>query len=207
VKRAVVIGSKNKDKAAELARMLSGGRFRVLSLNDFPACRDVRETGRTFLANAKLKARAYARHTGALTLGDDSGLMVDALRGAPGVYSARFAGPGCTYADNNAKLLRKLEGKKGRARRAKFVCVIAIYDGKKFVGAVRGECRGRIAEAVRGKNGFGYDPVFVPDGHSRTFAELGPSEKAAVSHRGKALRAARRALLAYCARSARGAGR
>lgn len=196
--RPLLLGTKNLDKLAELRRLMGRG-VQVLSLDDFPPCEDVEETGKTFLANAKLKARNYGAHTGALTLADDSGLMVDALNGRPGVYSARFAGAGCSYADNNRKLLRLLAGKK---RTAKFVCVMALYDGKKFVGAVRGECRGTIAASARGRKGFGYDPVFIPSGMNRTFAQLRPSEKAKVSHRGKALRAAKKLILSYlkCAR-------
>ncbi len=192
--RVVVLGTKNKDKLAELRKLMRGSGFKVLSLNEFPPCKDVKETGKTFEVNARLKARAYAKHTGLLTLADDSGLLVNALNGKPGVYSARFAGPGCTYADNNAKLLRVLsKGKK--SRRAKFVSVIAIYEGRKFLKTVRGECRGRICDAPRGKNGFGYDPLFIPDGFNRTYAELKPSEKNLISHRSRALKAAKAWLL------------
>jgi XTP/dITP diphosphohydrolase len=113
------------------------------------------------------------------------------------VFSARFAGPRCDYADNCRKVLRLLKGKKGASRRATFVSVVAIYDGKKYVGAVRGECPGRITDSMRGKNGFGYDPVFVPAGLSKTFAELSPAAKNRVSHRGRALAAAKKALVRY----------
>lgn len=193
----VVLGTKNEDKRRELSRMLKGTGIRVLSLADFPAMRDVKETGKTLEANARLKARAYSLKTKLLTLADDSGLMVAALNGRPGVYSARFAGPGCGYLDNCRKVLRLLKGKRGRARRAKFVSVIAIYENGRPVDVVRGECPGTIVEEMKGKNGFGYDPVFVPSGAKKTFAEMTPARKNAVSHRGRALRAAVRALRSY----------
>lgn len=176
---------------------MRGSRIKVLSLADFKRCADVHETGRTFLANAKLKARAYARHTGMLTLADDSGLMVSALNGKPGVYSARFAGAGCTYLDNNEKLLRLLKHLPLVKRAAKFVSVIAVYQGKKFIGSVKGECRGRIAFEIKGVNGFGYDPVFIPKGFSKTYAELPRVQKNRISHRGRALRKAKALILKY----------
>jgi len=199
LKRSVVLGTKNQDKVAELGHLLKGSGIHVLSLNNFPGQKDVRETGTTFAANARLKARFYSKRTGFLTLADDSGLMVPALNGKPGVYSARFAGPGCTYTDNCRKLLRLLAAKRGTARRAKFVSVVAIYDKGKCVDVVRGECAGTITEAAKGKNGFGYDPVFIPQGSKKTFAEMSPAEKNAVSHRGKALRSAVKLLRGYCA--------
>src|SRR3990167_5899981 len=132
----ILLGTKNEDKRRELERLLAGCGIRVLSLADFSVSSPIEETGRTFLANAKLKARAYAEKAKILTLADDSGLLVSSLNGRPGVYSARFAGEGCTYEDNNRKLLKLLSGKTGRFRRAKFVCVMALYDGKKFIAAV-----------------------------------------------------------------------
>ncbi|MBI2094539.1 MAG: RdgB/HAM1 family non-canonical purine NTP pyrophosphatase [Candidatus Omnitrophica bacterium] len=194
-KKILVLGTKNKDKLRELKRLLKGAKLRALSPADFPGCPEAAETGRTFEANAKQKARAYSKFTGSLALADDSGLRVDALGGRPGVYSARFAGPGCTYEDNNRKLLRLLQKTPPSKRGAKFVCVVALYDAGKLVGVVRGECRGRIAQAPRGRNGFGYDPVFIPDGFSKTFAELPKTQKNKISHRGRAMRAARRLLL------------
>jgi XTP/dITP diphosphohydrolase len=216
-KRILVLGTKNKDKLRELKALLAGTKIRVFSLAGFPDCRAIRETGKTFEANARLKARAYSLHTRCLTIADDSGLMVNALKGKPGVYSARFAGPGCTYQDNNKKLLRLLTGKtisgsrasssedaSGSApsalRRAKFVSVIAIYDNGKFVNAVKGECCGHIAFEEKGKRGFGYDPVFIPDGYFKTFGELSPRLKNRISHRGKALRLAKEAVLNYLQR-------
>lgn len=191
--KQVVLGTQNNDKLRELRGLMKGSGVAVRSLADYPGAPEVKETGKTFEANARLKARAFSRHTRTLTIADDSGLMVHALNGRPGVYSARFAGPGCTYEDNNRKLLRLLRN--GRSRRAKFVSVIAIYDDGKFVKAVKGECSGRITPAPRGKGGFGYDPVFIPDGFSKTFAELSKNSKNGVSHRGKALREAKKIIL------------
>lgn len=196
-KERLVLGTKNKDKLKELKHLLKGSKIEVLSLADFPRCGDVHEDGRTFEANARKKAGIYASHTGALTLADDSGLMVNFLHGQPGVFSARFAGKGCTYHDNNVKLLKLLEKLPPSKRGAKFVCVMALYDRRQFVRAVKGECCGTIAFEERGENGFGYDPVFIPDGFSRTFAELSPATKNRLSHRGKALRAAKKAVLSY----------
>ena len=195
--KQIVIGTKNRDKLKEIRRLLRGLKVQVLSLEDFPHCLDVVEDGKTFEANAKKKARVYSRHVRGLALADDSGLMVNALRGKPGVYSARFAGPGCTYADNNLKLLRVLRSVPDSKRKAKFVCVIAIYDNGRLIQTVRGECRGRIAHEVRGLNGFGYDPVFIPDGFSKTYAELSKTQKNKISHRGRALCAARQVLEHY----------
>ncbi len=195
MKKCIVIGTKNKDKRRELQSLLKGAGIEVLSLEDFPHCPEAREDGKTFEANARKKARGYSKHTKMLTLADDSGLMVSALNGKPGVYSARFAGPGCTYHDNNRKVLRLLGKAPAPRRKAKFVSVVAIYDTGKFVGVVKGECKGRIALVEKGKNGFGYDPIFIPDGFTKTFAELSPRTKNRISHRGKALRRAKQRLL------------
>lgn len=195
--RELVVGTNNRDKCREIQKMLSGISLKVSALSDHPECGEVHENGRTFEENAKKKARAYSKHTGALVLADDSGLMVNYLNGRPGVYSARFAGPGCTYQDNNRKLLRLLKKLPAARRGAKFVCVMALYDRGRFVATVKGECRGHIAERELGANGFGYDPVFIPEGYQRSFGELSPSTKNRLSHRGKALRNAKREIIRY----------
>lgn len=200
-KRTLVVGTKNKDKLREIRALLKGVPLQVMSLSDFPRCPEAVENGKTFVANADKKARQYSRHTRALTLADDSGLMVSCLNGKPGVYSARFAGPGCSYEDNNRKLLRLLKKVPPSKRGAKFVCVMSLYENGKQVDSVRGECRGSIAFAEKGKHGFGYDPVFVPQGHSKTFAQLGAAAKGKVSHRGRALRAAKKAILKFLRKS------
>ena len=196
-KRPLTLGTKNQDKLRELQHLMKGSPVTVLSLSDHKKCRDVHEDGRTFEANARKKARVYSLHTGTLTLADDSGLMVNFLNGRPGVYSARFAGKGCSYRDNNVKLLKLLDNVPAAKRGAKFICVMALYDKGKLVKTVKGECGGSITFSQKGSHGFGYDPVFIPDGFSRTFAELSPSTKNQISHRGKALRAAKKAILKY----------
>ena len=198
----VVLGTKNPDKLRELRSLLREEPVRVLSLQDFPRCAEPVENGKTFAANAEKKARQYSRCTRTLTLADGSGLVVPALNGRPGVYSARFAGKNCTYQDNNQKLLKLLSGVPPSKRNAKFVCVIAVYDNGKFVRTVRGECAGSIAAEEKGRKGFGYDPVFIPRGFSKTFAELSRTEKNKISHRAKALKAAKRAIVGYLRRPA-----
>ncbi len=196
--KQVLLGTNNKDKLRELSLLLGGAGVEVLSLKDFPNYKEAVEDGKTFESNARKKARHYAIHAKAVTLADDSGLMVSALNGRPGVYSARFAGENCTYDDNNVKLLRLLKKVPEKRRRAKFICVMALYDAKaKPVAIVKGECKGRIAFEKRGAKGFGYDPVFIPDRFLKTFAELTPEEKGKISHRGKALRKAQAEILKY----------
>lgn len=184
----VLLASGNRKKAAELAAILgdlTGARFEVLSLVDFPGLVSPEETGATFLENARIKARAGAAGSGLPTLGDDSGLAVDALGGAPGIFSARYA-----EGDDRArceKLLRELASVPPGQRAARFVCaaVFALPNGREEFA--EGTCDGAIALEQRGAGGFGYDPVFLlPDG--RMMAELDPAQKAAVSHRGRALR-------------------
>lgn len=196
-KPEIVLATHNRHKLSELRALITSSGVRVLSLDDFPGVRPVREDGRTFEANARKKARAYSAVTGMLTLADDSGLSVRCLRGRPGVYSARFAGKGCSYSDNNRKLLRLMEHVPASKRQAKFICVMALYDAGKPVGVVRGECGGRIIAGSRGARGFGYDPVFIPNGRTRTFAEMSPVQKGNLSHRGRALRRARSRILRY----------
>jgi XTP/dITP diphosphohydrolase len=186
--RRVVLATANPDKARELADALTGLDLELVPRPvDVP---DVEETGATLLDNARLKAQALVAATGLPALADDTGLEVDALGGAPGVYSARYAGADATYADNVEKLIRELGAATRNARTARFrtVLVLAEPDGAEL--AVDGVAEGVIAEAPRGDGGFGYDPVFVPaGGGGRTFAEMTLAEKQAVSHRGRALRA------------------
>jgi XTP/dITP diphosphohydrolase len=197
----IVISSRNKEKKRELKALLKGIRIKVLDLNYFPAAPKVKETGKTFEANAKLKALKIAKFTKRLTLADDSGLVVGALGGMPGVRSARFAGGDAAYEANNRKLLKLLEGVPKSKRRAKFVSVVAIADQGGIVGVVRGECSGRITLAPKGRNGFGYDPVFFSPKFKKTFAELTPSRKNSISHRGRALKKARAVILSCLRKS------
>jgi XTP/dITP diphosphohydrolase len=186
----LVVASANPDKAAEIRAILTEA---VPDLDLLPRpsdLGDIDETGTTLLENARLKAEAIAAATGEPAVADDTGLLVDALDGAPGVYSARFAGEGATYADNVAKLLEELDGVEPDRRTARFetVALVRWPDGRE-VSAI-GAVDGMIATAPRGAAGFGYDPIFVPlEGDGRTFAELAAAEKHALSHRGRAFRA------------------
>lgn len=181
----LVIATRNANKLEEIRQIFDFKSLEVLSAFDFPHVPDVVEDGDTLEENAKKKAVEVALATGCWAMADDSGLEVDALEGAPGVYSARYAGEHCSYADNNAKLLLELAGK--RDRHAHFRTVIALSDPSGNVETREGICSGTIIEEQRGTNGFGYDPLFVPDGYSETFAELPPDEKNRISHRAKAL--------------------
>jgi len=186
----LVIATTNKGKLKEINTLLAGLDVRVKNLADFPGCPDVVEDGATFRDNALKKARAIASYTGKPALADDSGLEVDALDGAPGVYSARFSGKGADDLKNNRKLLRLLKDKPDSERGAQFVCVLALAwpsgmgrRPKFFKGIVRG----RVTRGMRGQRGFGYDPLFYYTKAKQTFAEMGPDEKNKVSHRGRAL--------------------
>lgn len=187
-----MLATANPDKARELAGLLAG--FDVVPRPaDLP---DVEEDADTLEGNARLKAVAVGEATGELAVADDTGLEVDALGGRPGVYAARYAGPGATYADNVAKLLEELAGVPAGERTARFrtVAVARFPDGRVIVA--EGSVEGTIAEAPAGTEGFGYDPVFVPaGGDGRTFAQMTRPEKALVSHRGRALRALAAALV------------
>jgi XTP/dITP diphosphohydrolase len=186
----LVLASANPDKAAEIRSILTAA-LPGLDLAPRPeSVPDVDETGTTLLENARLKAAAIAAATGEAAVADDTGLLVDALDGAPGVWSARFAGEGATYADNVAKLLAELTGVEPERRTARFetVALVCWPDGREV--AATGAVQGVITAEPRGSRGFGYDPVFEPvEGDGRTFAELNPLEKHALSHRGRAFRA------------------
>lgn len=186
----VVIATHNLDKLREIRKILGRGPFVVKGLADFPPPYTVRETGKTLEANALLKARAAVRRTGVPALSDDSGLEVNALGGRPGVYSARFAGSGCSYDDNNRKVLRFLKDLPASRRGAAFRCVVALVfpDGRERL--FQGRCPGRIVDAGRGGDGFGYDPIFRPRGKMKTFAEMTLAEKNRLSHRSQAFRKA-----------------
>lgn len=188
----IVISSRNKEKKNELKTLLKDLKIKVLDLNDFSSAPRVEEKGKTFEENAAVKALKIAKFTEKLTLADDSGLEVDALGGRPGVYSARFAGNNADCGANNRKLLKLLKGFPGSKRKARFVCVIAIADKNGLAGVARGECSGRITFEPKGGKGFGYDPVFFSPARNKTFAQLSRSEKNAVSHRGRALKKAKK---------------
>lgn len=182
-----MLATRNAHKAAEIARLLGASGAAIASLDAFPAFPETVEDRDTLEGNAEKKAVEAARACGTWALADDSGLFVVALGGAPGVHSARWAGPGCTFADNCAKLLKELAGEKGVKRAAYFRTVMALSDPEGRVEFSEGRLEGVIAEAPRGDGGFGYDPLFaLTDG--RTLAELAPDEKNGLSHRGRALR-------------------
>jgi XTP/dITP diphosphohydrolase len=196
----LVAATTNRGKLHELTALLAGLGVDVRSLADFPAAAAVEEDGDTFLANARRKAHAAARHCGAAALADDSGLEVDALGGLPGVRSARFAadaGAGAGDAANVGLLLARLAGLPEESRRARFRCavVVARPDGRELIA--EGSCAGVIAAAPRGRSGFGYDPVFIPAGSTRSFAEHSSEEKDRISHRGQAIAAVRDKLVAF----------
>jgi XTP/dITP diphosphohydrolase len=186
----LVIGTRNRKKGAELQELLVPLDLVVATLDDFPNAIDVVEDGDSFAANAVLKATQQARHLGKWVLADDSGLELDALDGAPGIYSARFAGENSNDDQNNALLLERLSGTPLEKRTAHYVCHVAVADPQ---GMIRAEshdvCHGRIRFEPAGSNGFGYDPLFEVVEYHRTFGELGPAVKRAISHRSRALRA------------------
>lgn len=192
----VFIATKNHNKLKELERILKPMGFEVLSENDLEKpLSEVEETGTTYEENALLKAHSGFETTGLITVADDSGLSVDILDGAPGLYSARYSGTGATYASNNEKLLAALKDVPREKRTATFVSAIACVfpDGREFT--VRGECKGYVAEKCSGEGGFGYDPLFVCK--AGCYAEMTPEEKDRVSHRGNALRAFKAELQKY----------
>ncbi len=185
---SLILASRNRKKIAELQALLAPLRVQVRSVEEFPDLPEVEEDGTTFAGNAAKKASEMARRAGVWTLGEDSGLEVEALQGAPGVYSARYSGPQATDAANNAKLIAALQGVPESRRGARYVCHVAVADPR---GEVRlhleRTCRGRIIDEPRGSNGFGYDPHFLVPEYHRTFGELSPLVKRQLSHRARAL--------------------
>lgn len=184
----LLIATRNKHKWQEISALFAGSKVEIVSATSFPDVPDVVEDGATFAENAVLKAVSWAKQTGLWSLADDSGLEVDALDGQPGVYSARFAGEPVNNKANNDKLLGLLSGKSDRT--ARFHCVMALASPSGKAQTVDGACEGTIIHAPRGKEGFGYDPLFVPDGYKETFAELSMQEKNKISHRARALKKA-----------------
>ncbi len=186
--KQLVLATNNKHKVVEIKAILKKARLKmkVLTLDSFPKRRPVVENKKTILGNAAKKAREVAKNTGHLALADDTGLFVKALQGRPGVYSARFAGPGCTFQDNNAKILRLMKNVKGAKRRASFRCVAALATPNGKVVSVEGRIEGFISTEPRGAAGFGYDPIFFVPSYCKTFAELGARIKNKISHRARA---------------------
>ena len=187
--RVLVLGTRNRKKLGELVELLAPHGFVLKTLADFPVAMEIDETGDSFAANAALKATVQAKHLGQWVLGEDSGLAVDALRGAPGIHSARFSGDGATDEKNNRLLLEKLKDVPLEKRTAHYVCSAVLSDPTGHVRAAsEGICRGRILSTPAGSGGFGYDPLFEVVECHRTFGELAPAVKAVLSHRSRAMR-------------------
>ena len=191
----LVLATRNQGKVYEIGEILKNQNgIELLSLRNYPDAPDVVEDGKTYQENAIKKASALAEYTGQLTIADDSGLEVDALDGAPGVYSARYAGENASDQDRILKLLGALQNIPDSRRSGRFTCTVAIAEPLAQVRVVRGICEGRIIRTPRGASGFGYDPIFVPLGYAETFAELGDKIKNQISHRAKALKKASKML-------------
>jgi XTP/dITP diphosphohydrolase len=186
----LVVATRNRYKTREIQHIL-GPEFMVRDLGAHPDVSEIRESGTSFEENAKLKALAASRQLPALVIADDSGLEVDALRGAPGIYSARYAGTNATDRDKIDKLLRELERVRATddGRRARFFCVVALARNGDLLGTFEGKVEGRVADKAQGDSGFGYDPIFIPEGLKQTFGELPTEVKNTISHRAKAIRA------------------
>lgn len=186
--RNVLLATRNKGKVREIRKLLKDLGVRIQSLHDLPEAPGVIEDGSSFGENALKKARFYAALSRMLTISDDSGVEVEALKGQPGVYSARYAGEGSSDRENNQKLLKEMEGIPASRRGAWFRCTIAVVspEGKEVVS--EGSCKGKIGFKERGKKGFGYDPLFILPQYGKTMAQFTLEEKNKISHRGKALR-------------------
>jgi XTP/dITP diphosphohydrolase len=182
----LILATRNAHKTAEIRHIL-GDRFVVLDVNSFPDLPEIEETGTTFLENARLKAFGISGHIDGWVLADDSGLEVDALGGAPGVWSSSFGGEEGNHSLNNQRLIREMEGENDRT--ARFRCTLVLAKGGVEKGVFLGTVEGSIAETPSGSGGFGYDPLFIPAGHHATMADLGAQVKSQLSHRAKAIRA------------------
>ncbi|OGX05448.1 MAG: non-canonical purine NTP pyrophosphatase, RdgB/HAM1 family [Omnitrophica WOR_2 bacterium GWA2_47_8] len=196
----LIVATRNKGKLREIREFLQGLNLKVTSLDDYSDLPRIEEDGKTFKENALKKAVTIALYTKKLTLGEDSGLEVKALKNQPGIYSARFSGEQATDKKNNAKLLRMLKKIPLKKRTARYRCLAALVDAKGIVDIKSGSCGGLIASRCKGKNGFGYDPLFLVPKYKKTFGELDPAIKAKMSHRFKALRQIRRSLEKYLRR-------
>lgn len=180
----LIVATRNAHKTAEIRAMI-GGRFHVLDVTSFPECPEIEETGTTFLENARLKAEGISAKLDGWVLSDDSGLEVDALDGAPGVWSSSFGGEEGNHARNNDRLMSEMAGITDR--RARFRCTMVLAKDGHEQAHFSGTVEGHLIDSPRGTTGFGYDPLFIPDGHSQTFAELGDTVKNTLSHRARAL--------------------
>lgn len=187
MKREILLATRNQNKKRELEEILHNLNIKIITLDDIASIPEIEEDQNSFEENALKKARITSRLTGYTCLADDSGLEVEALGGQPGIYSARFAGEGANDEQNNEKLLKMMDKVDKDRRKARFVCVIAVSDPGGNVLTLKGICEGSIACSPSGQGGFGYDPLFIPQGFSKSFAELTAEEKNSISHRGRAL--------------------
>lgn len=195
--KELIVATRNEGKVREVKELLKDFDLKITSLKDYPDLPTITEDGRTFSQNALKKAATIALYTKKLTLGEDSGLEVKALNNAPGVYSARFAGEEATDEKNNKKLLRALKKVPLKKRQARYRCFAALVDGKKIIDVVAGSCSGVIAFKEKGKNGFGYDPLFFIPRYQKTFGELDLSVKSKISHRAQAIEKLKKVLKKY----------
>jgi len=190
----LLIATTNPNKLREIREVLADTRVELVSLSDLPPVAEPEETGQTFQDNARLKAFYYAGHVAqaagprVLTVAEDSGLIVDALDGEPGVRSARFLRPDATYAERFAEIYRRLDGRPDRPRTARFICALAVVRGSDLLFEAEGAIEGEISDTPRGSGGFGYDPIFHYPPYGRTLAEVTDVEKLRVAHRGHAFR-------------------
>ena len=197
----LVVATKNTKKLKEIKEILKGLDLKITSLAAYPNSPRIVENGMSFQENAIKKAVKIAKFTGKLTLGEDSGLCVDALGGAPGIYSSRFSGREKSDDKNNQKLLKVMKGITPKYRKAHYVCAVALADKNGLIGVVGGRCNGAIGFELKGTTGFGYDPLFIIPSRKKTFAQLGENFKHKVSHRFRALKKARKPLSTYLARN------
>ena len=195
--KELVLATRNKKKLLELKRLLKGTGIRALSLDNFKNLPNVKEDGKTFRANARKKAIEISKRIDKLVMADDSGLEAPALNNQPGINSARYAGASQNDKKNIKKLLKNMKGFEGAKRRARFRCIVCLSKGKRVIRIVEGKVEGSIIPIEKGNTGFGYDPVFVPKGYNKTFAELGSSQKDKISHRAAALRKAKEVIQGY----------
>lgn len=188
----LVVATKNKKKLEEIRQILKGFKLKISSLSDYPDCPRIVENGKSFKENALIKAKKIACFSGKLTLGEDSGLCVDALGGRPGIFSSRFSGKNKSDKQNNLKVLRLLKGRPYSMRGAHYICAVALVDKEGVAGVVEGRCDGVIGFEEKGRFGFGYDPLFIIPKYKKTFAQLGEKIKHKMSHRYHALKQAKR---------------
>ncbi len=193
----LVVATRNKKKLREIKDLLKDLNIKILSLSDIPGAPVIEEDGKTFDQNALKKAATIAIYTKKLTLGEDSGLEVKALKNRPGIYSSRYSGENATDKKNNLKLLRELRAVSFKNREARYRCSVALADGDGVISVVKGSCKGIIGFHSKGKAGFGYDPLFIIPKYKKTFAQLGEEIKHTMSHRSKAFNKIRDIILEY----------